>query len=401
MRQTAPSQGQNSGSFWNGTVEGAQYSQHDPSSQGHSQNGFSEPFTTYPASQMTQPSQRNGQSVVNNTPSQWGANLLQSHAESVEMSRFPSQDSTGAHSQRHNSAATNSYDQRSTGMCHSVSQASFNISSASSDITGRSHSPEGSAMYTPLQMDSQGFEHFQFPGDGLTESQSLFHKNPSASNAPPPPVDSFTTGPSFNVYATVGNETFMSLSTGLNGLPVSNDSVVYNSSTVNDSPTIWDQDFLDSQRSSPALRGDSWALPSAHIPSVMASPLEYSPSLEGISPRYVQDFPDLVDLPPYTSPCDRVTRKPVGPRQSKVASDSRKHRLNGTSEASDESFKMVGRSSLDIDNTARDHPLYQNVTAQPDGFYHCPWEGQDGCLHKPEKLKCNYEYASCTSTPNP
>jgi hypothetical protein len=62
-------------------------------------------------------------------------------------------------------------------------------------------------------------------------------------------------------------------------------------------------------------------------------------------------------------------------------------------ETPDESFKMVGRSSLEIDNAARDHPLYQNVTAQADGFYHCPWEGQDGCQHKPEKLKCNYEYA--------
>jgi hypothetical protein len=52
---------------------------------------------------------------------------------------------------------------------------------------------------------------------------------------------------------------------------------------------------------------------------------------------------------------------------------------------------FTGRSSLEIDNIARDHPLYQNATPKADGLYHCPWEGKDSCQHKPEKLKCNYE----------
>lgn len=128
------------------------------------------------------------------------------------------------------------------------------------------------------------------------------------------------------------------------------------------------------------------------------SPLDYSPSLEGHSPRYVEDFPDLVDLAPYTTTGNRVTRKPIGPRLSKVASDlvSRRQRLPTSSETSDESFKLIGRSSLEIDNTARDHPYYHNVTPQADGLYHCPWEkdSASNCQHKPEKLKCNYEYAS-------
>jgi hypothetical protein len=390
FRQTAPSQGQNSRSFWNETGEGAQYLHQDPLSQGHAQNGFSESL------QMIPPGQNNGQSTMGNTRSQWDAELPQTHTESVKMSRYPSQDSTGAHSQSHNSTATHSFDQnRSTRMYPSVSQASFHMSSASSDATGRSHSPEGSALYTPTPMDLQGFESFHFPGgDEFSEAESIFHRSSTAGIASHP-SDSFTTGPSFNIYATAGDETFVSLTTGSNHLPVSHDSVMYNPSTINDSPTIWDHstEFLDSQRSSPTLLEDPWSLPPPQMTSATTSPLDYSPSLEGISPRYVQDFPDMVEPPPYANSCDRVTRKPVGPRQSKVASDSRKHRLNGTSETSDESFKMVGRSSLEIDNTARDHPLYQNVTAQADGFYHCPWEGQDGCQHKPEKLKCNYEYA--------
>jgi hypothetical protein len=41
--------------------------------------------------------------------------------------------------------------------------------------------------------------------------------------------------------------------------------------------------------------------------------------------------------------------------------------------------------------SARDHPLYKNAFPQADGLFHCPWEGQPSCNHKPEKLKCNYE----------
>lgn len=41
--------------------------------------------------------------------------------------------------------------------------------------------------------------------------------------------------------------------------------------------------------------------------------------------------------------------------------------------------------------SARDHPLYKNAAPGPDGLFHCPWEGQPNCNHKPEKLKCNYE----------
>jgi hypothetical protein len=41
--------------------------------------------------------------------------------------------------------------------------------------------------------------------------------------------------------------------------------------------------------------------------------------------------------------------------------------------------------------SARDHYLYKNAFPQADGLFHCPWEGQASCNHKPEKLKCNYE----------
>lgn len=39
---------------------------------------------------------------------------------------------------------------------------------------------------------------------------------------------------------------------------------------------------------------------------------------------------------------------------------------------------------------AREHKLYHAVP-RDDGLYHCPFEGQANCAHKPTKLKCNYE----------
>ncbi|KAI9840609.1 MAG: hypothetical protein M1837_001505 [Sclerophora amabilis] len=39
---------------------------------------------------------------------------------------------------------------------------------------------------------------------------------------------------------------------------------------------------------------------------------------------------------------------------------------------------------------ARNHPLYQ-ASPKDDGLFHCPYEGADGCNHKPAPLKCNYD----------
>jgi hypothetical protein len=39
---------------------------------------------------------------------------------------------------------------------------------------------------------------------------------------------------------------------------------------------------------------------------------------------------------------------------------------------------------------ARTHPLY-NAKPKEDGNFHCPFEGQQGCSHKPTDLKCNHE----------
>jgi hypothetical protein len=296
-----------------------------------------------------------------------------------EMSRYPSQDSIGAHSHRtSNSSLSNPYDQAgSVTMYPSVSQMSFHMSSGQSDGTDRSISPDNSALYTPTQpMDLQTFDSFPYPaGEDLSESDALFHRNSEVS---------FTSGESFGLYTAAADDTF-------EPLPISQDGI-YNHGLILDSPIIWENgpNFLDSQRSSPVP--DEWAIPPQLVTSTSSSPLDYSHSLGDLSPRGIPDLTDTPDLPAYTTG-GRVTRKPVGPRQSKVASDmaSRNRGPAGTSEASDESLRFVGRSSLEIDNTARDHPLYQNVSTHADGLYHCPWENDPSCQHKAEKLKCNYE----------
>ncbi len=56
------------------------------------------------------------------------------------------------------------------------------------------------------------------------------------------------------------------------------------------------------------------------------------------------------------------------------------------------------RNQPDQNNAARSHHFYTNAQVEEDGLYHCPWEKatNNPCLHKPEKLKCNYEYDSLT-----
>jgi hypothetical protein len=171
-------------------------------------------------------------------------------------------------------------------------------------------------------------------------------------------------------------------------LPTSEDGV-YNHALMTDSPLLWESgpNIQKSQRSSPGL--DDWAVPPQLITSTSSSPLEYSPRLEDLSPTGIPDFTDATEMPEYP-PGSRPSRKPVGPRPTKVTSDraSRNCAPTGTSEGPDESLRL-----LELDNSARDHPLYQNVSTHADGLYHCPWENDDpSCQHKPEKLKCNYEY---------
>jgi hypothetical protein len=59
-------------------------------------------------------------------------------------------------------------------------------------------------------------------------------------------------------------------------------------------------------------------------------------------------------------------------------------------EAPVDMFKKRRPSAEGDNGSARSDELYSRGPAA-DGYYHCPFEGQEGCTHKREKLKCNYE----------
>ena len=394
LHQTGPTQSQTSGSFW--SSEGEQNFQDAISPHEITQNGFPEALNSFHATQDTRSSQNHGRdSFSASTKATWNTEL-----SSTEMSRQLSTNSIGAHSQGTSYSNTGySFDHiRSLSMYPQSSQMSFDAPSVRSDGSSRSNSPVD--LYTPTHQDLQEFEHYSYHnGEDLSGAHPMFQRDPITDVAPAHVMGS---GP-YNPFGPSEDEMF-SLTTGSNShpshVPVSTETLSFHPSAMMNSHDLWDSaaHFLDSERSSPTLLENPWALPQPQMrTSTTNSPMESSPSLEGVSPRYVQDFADLVEQPPHTSPGDRVTRK-LGPRQSKVTSDlaaaSRRPKVPGSSYISDESFKLVGRSSLDIDNTAREHPLYHNVTPKADGLYHCPFEDDPkaNCTHKPEKLKCNYEY---------
>lgn len=42
----------------------------------------------------------------------------------------------------------------------------------------------------------------------------------------------------------------------------------------------------------------------------------------------------------------------------------------------------------------KDHTLYKDAAQEEDGLWHCPWEGEDYCDHKPSVLRADYEYVT-------
>ncbi|CAG8979271.1 hypothetical protein HYALB_00010804 [Hymenoscyphus albidus] len=301
---------------------------------------------------------------------------------------MPPQDSTRNQGQSHRNthSAANTFDQPQSRMYPVPSHGSFHFSSAKSDITARSNSPDAAALLASSQLEA--FDYNTFLGDDMTSAQSMFQRNSNAGGEEEL-INLSMPGPSFSAYATAGEESFAS------SYPVVSESLMY-PSFAHGLP--WDNsavvELLEPQRLSPTLSEGAWSNSQHSNSPTTNSPQEYlSPHVEVISPRYVEDTQDLVQHPPYASG-DRTTRKPMGPRLSKVVSDlathGRQQRHSGSFEQSEDSLKLATRSANE-DNTARDHPLYHSVTTHADGFYHCPWEGQAACQHKPEKLKCNYD----------
>ncbi|KAI0199570.1 hypothetical protein F4808DRAFT_209158 [Astrocystis sublimbata] len=126
----------------------------------------------------------------------------------------------------------------------------------------------------------------------------------------------------------------------------------------------WGSLSPESRISSPGIPEDTWSS-SVHMDTSPTHTNDSSPAMDGTSPSL-----------------DR--------QMGMMTTDD----INGQVLAEDMfalSPSFTRRPSADNESSARDHPLYKNAFPKPDGLFHCPWEGQASCNHKPEKLKCNYD----------
>lgn len=182
---------------------------------------------------------------------------------------------------------------------------------------------------------------------------------------------------------------------------------IFDAGLIAASPNSWGSlSPVDSRLSSPGVPDgldDVWsAVPSTSSPG--ESHNSSSPSIPGQSPRYVAAADSL--LPPtvsYISGRARMNRKMEAPQY--VTSEDLHGNLAPA--VGEDTFALPpalnnnnSRRPSSEGESARDHYLYKTAVPHADGLFHCPWEGHPSCNHKPEKLKCNYEYVMIDRPPH-
>jgi hypothetical protein len=280
------------------------------------------------------------------------------------------QDSLGAHSVGTAYSSGAYYNQaQSGGMYPTLSQTSYPMSPIGSDGSARSNSPD----YTPTPQNANFLDNYLYHGDIASNPNKVTAAGmQSQILAEMPYTDNYMNDDAY--FATFIHDPEMA---------------------SNDSSAMFNNNFMSTMQ---PLVEDSWQITSSQMRSPSASS-----SSEGSSPP--MDYSQIVtDVP--TSVVRSL--KKTGPRQSKVNSDlARNTRPFGVLENPEEFVKYTTGRAMESDNHARDHELYHNAAPHADGLYHCPWEGQDCCQHRPEKLKCNYEYdpsnipQSCSTSQKP
>ncbi|AEO58018.1 hypothetical protein MYCTH_2304963 [Thermothelomyces thermophilus ATCC 42464] len=273
---------------------------------------------------------------------------LESKALKAEpMRRGTSRSSTGSHKNRSTKVSTQSA-KKSRSRVQSV------LSQASSQMSKLDMSSNASTHAQGRIMDVQQY---------LAQDLDTLSVSPQVTNA------AFYSG--LGVFA--------------DGLPYSGDigatmaqhvnPQIFDAGLIAASPHSWGSlSPVDSRMSSPGIQDgsdDVWsAAPSASSPG--ESQNSNSPALPGQSPRMSRKL----DASQYVS-SDEVQ----GQMMPAMGEDgfALPHAAFGSRRASGEG------------ESARDHYLYKNAFPQADGLFHCPWEGQASCNHKPEKLKCNYD----------
>ncbi|TDZ61606.1 hypothetical protein CTRI78_v004231 [Colletotrichum trifolii] len=143
----------------------------------------------------------------------------------------------------------------------------------------------------------------------------------------------------------------------------------------------------ESQLSSPAgSPEDMWL--SAPLMSSPPHSEHVSPIIQSQSPRYVSQVSSIIE-----SASDAANLYSVNGKfgQDLIGDELSGSMLTIVGDANSLPSAFPSRRNTNEGDSARDHPLYKNATPQADGLFHCPWEGESSCNHKPEKLKCNYD----------
>lgn len=167
---------------------------------------------------------------------------------------------------------------------------------------------------------------------------------------------------------------------------------------------------LDGMHGAPSVFHDFGGAPQHVDPSVI--PLDFETSLSGGSPAETWDNLSEVTTPSredswslnmHSSPVTSVSSNspPIRSLDSFSLGGPAVQTMMAPADMDVSMSTVMGDEQVALSNwpappasegeNARDHPLYRSAFPQSDGLYHCPWEGQSNCNHRPEKLKCNYE----------
>jgi hypothetical protein len=394
--QTGISQEPFDGSCWIDPIEGQQYFSEAPSRG--DQAGFAETSQESSGSHLHPLGSGLGidQMSRNFSSRRWPDANDAAQSQAAKMTRWASQESSSGQI----SQGLNDTEQAQSVMLQSSSsQMSFPISSNKSDVTDFSTSMSENGMYAPSH-DNFGYQ--AYTGFSPRENEDTFlnidalddgSMNQASQGSMPVLPSAYAHSEAMMNYTSMPESPATSMSEMAISRPASHGGNLFSNYRWDGAST-----YAESQTSPPGLIEDSWTGVTPLALSTDTSS-NHSPNLHAYSPRYVILGGSMANRRNTHGALHyRISRsKPMALRMARASDDARgpvklEHTSpNGVHDDITDEMITGPRASPDIDNTARDHPLYQKAIADAEGLYHCPWEGQSNCSHKPEKLKCNYE----------
>lgn len=267
---------------------------------------------------------------------------------------------------------------------------SYSVASDQLDVPDCSSNMSDTALYTGSTIYSE-FSEFVDEEDTIPRNGSFrnglsggvnrrsSHLNPIANGSP---LQMFTTGSEENIYTT-----------GAEIMPQTVAASAVHSRDYRQDFAWISGDHTGQRNASPTYSVSGLSIPMSRS----GSALDSLPPYKVESPRCVYPLSCVSGPQLNTIHAFRSSRKSMVSNHSQINEDAYiKFDTEPLSFYEDLAFNDRGRRQGDaseIDSVARDHPYYHSATLGQDGLYHCPWETMDPpCSHKPEKLKCNYEY---------